>query len=145
MEDKLRGAIQESLMEIAVTMLFLDVETTETGMDDIETTAVVGLSGAINGGLHLVMPLGGACLLAGSLTGMDTESLDDEAQDALGELANMIAGGIQTRLSSEMGNISLTPPLVAKGNPRTPASPGLIRQGFVSQAQSFAVEVHYQP
>ncbi|MBF0614649.1 MAG: chemotaxis protein CheX [Magnetococcales bacterium] len=80
-----------------------------------EVTVVVNYSGGINGGIHLAAPLHVAMELASSFAGENFDSICGEAGDGFGELANIIAGGVQTRLGKGFGNINLTPPTLVTG------------------------------
>ncbi|MBF0110611.1 MAG: chemotaxis protein CheX [Magnetococcales bacterium] len=84
---------------------------------DTEILAVVGYGGGIKGGIHLASPVHVACTLSGAFAGMELETMDDTARDAFGELANMVAGGVQSRLMDQHGfdEIVLTPPMVFSG------------------------------
>ncbi|MBF0587493.1 MAG: chemotaxis protein CheX [Magnetococcales bacterium] len=78
-------------------------------------TATVAFNGVIKGGVHLSMPYDAAFTLAGALAQESFSHVETEMIDACGELANLLAGGIQTRLSSEYEDINLTPPEVIFG------------------------------
>ena len=145
MEDKLRTAIQDALNEIATTMLFVDVQPVDENEQKADASVEVKLSGGINGGLHLNLPLGGARALAAALMGETPEGLDDETKDAIGELANMIAGGLQTRMSGELGEINLTPPEITIG-PKQLSSDGekRLHLPFQIESENFSVELRLQ-
>ncbi|MBF0183598.1 MAG: chemotaxis protein CheX [Magnetococcales bacterium] len=77
-----------------------------------DVTAIVGLSGTMEGGVHLSAPIHTALGLAMAFSGETLEVFDATARDALGELANIIAGAVKERISDA---IYLTPPKVVTG------------------------------
>ncbi|OSM04813.1 chemotaxis protein CheX [Magnetofaba australis] len=144
--------LREAVQEIAETMLFVGVE---PGPSDDESrhrkadfSAVVGYSGSIKGSMRLAAPDGGARELAGALLGEERESMDDEMQDAYAEMANMIAGGLQSRLEESIGHISLTPPVFIDGtghSVRSDHSFACCSQDFTLESgETFLCEVYYR-
>lgn len=121
---KLAGLIVESVQEIFSAYLFMEAVPGPVRMGksgdtyappQTEILAMVGYSGALVGGMHLASPEYVACKLSGAFAGMELDTLDNDARDAFGELANLVAGGVQTRLMEGhgFGEITLTPPTVA--------------------------------
>ncbi|MBF0125829.1 MAG: chemotaxis protein CheX [Magnetococcales bacterium] len=78
-----------------------------------DVTAIVGFSGFLEGGVHLSAPLHAAIGLASAFSGEPLESFDDIAKDAIGELANIVAGTVKSRIHDD--KIFLTPPQVVTG------------------------------
>lgn len=79
-----------------------------------DVTAIVGFSGALmEGGVHLSAPMHAAIGLASAFCGEELENFDEISRDAIGELANIVAGAVKGRISDE--NIFLTPPQVVTG------------------------------
>lgn len=62
------------------------------------------------------------CHLAGAMLGAEVKSVDEEAKDCLGEMANMIAGGAKTKLEDTLGLLHLLTPWVIAGKNLTMAS-----------------------
>jgi len=96
---------------------------------------MVGYHGAFDGGMHLAAPEYVACKLSGAFAGIELESMNPEASDAFGELANLVAGGVQTRLmeSHGFGEITLTPPTVSTNGEVN----GIYREDLLSVQQYF--------
>ncbi|MBF0284221.1 MAG: chemotaxis protein CheX [Magnetococcales bacterium] len=81
-----------------------------------EATAIIHYSGGVAGGIHLAAPLYVGLALAGRLAEEEYGSMTREAGDAYGELANIIAGGLQTSLGNRFAfRINLTPPTIITG------------------------------
>ncbi|MBF0108277.1 MAG: chemotaxis protein CheX [Magnetococcales bacterium] len=121
---ELAGLIVESVQEIFSAYLFIEatpgpVKTSVPGEIYIppktEVLAMVSYHGAFDGGMHLASPEYVACKLSGAFAGVELETMNAEGCDAFGELANLIAGGVQTRLMEHHGfaEITLTPPTVS--------------------------------
>ena len=83
---------------------------------DAAVTGLVNFNGDVHGGVHLSAPLHVALRMASSFAGEPFEQMNAETCDAIGELTNMDAGGVQTRLAGDSGNIELTPPTVIHGS-----------------------------
>ncbi len=80
-----------------------------------EVAALVGFNGAIEGGVILVCSRAMAVHLAADLAGEAFTEFSADAKDAFGELANMMAGEVQTGLSVSCEQINLTPPTIISG------------------------------
>ncbi len=77
-------------------------------------TASVQISGAYDGAVHLTVARETAVEIAGRMFGRASSTLmDDEVRDALGELANMVAGNLKSRLP---GRSRLSLPTVVEGS-----------------------------
>lgn len=152
MRDETPQDIIESVREIFIA--FLPFEATP-GKSEIkpyeapyapvaeDVVALVDFSGDAQGGILLAAPESVALGLANAFTGEEASALGDEERDALGELANMITGGIHTRWSEEHINATLTPPSVFVGGfGGRSFAPELFscRQYFDSPKGSFFVE-----
>ncbi|MBF0622273.1 MAG: chemotaxis protein CheX [Magnetococcales bacterium] len=111
-----------------------------------EATAIVNFNGAISGGIHLSSPLHVAVRLAGALAHEEFHEMNEEACDALGELANMIAGGVQTGLNDSFEDINLTPPTIIFGSDYGMAyksNLSSVKQYFTSESGPFLVECFF--
>ena len=116
MLDKINAAAREAVEEIASTMLFVSIDPLSSDANiDVGISAIVGLSGGLKGCARLGSPNETAIALAGALMGEEMGEITPDGADAFGELANMITGGIQTRLAGELGEINLSPPVVISG------------------------------
>jgi chemotaxis protein CheX len=80
-------------------------------------SSMVGFAGRISGFLCLHFDQKVACNLASGLLGMELEELDDTVRDAVGEIVNMLAGGLKNHLShnEEIFKISIPSVVVGEG------------------------------
>ncbi|NTV48966.1 MAG: chemotaxis protein CheX [Geobacteraceae bacterium] len=78
-------------------------------------TAMVGLAGTYNGlvSVHIPWPL--AISFTSLMLGMEVTEIDDDVNDAMGEIANMIAGSFKQHLSKGGSDIQLSTPSVVNG------------------------------
>jgi len=79
-------------------------------------SAIVGLGGKVSGIIAIHMTAENACTLASGLLGMSFEEVDEIVADAMGEIVNMLAGGLKKHAcqSEELFKISI--PSVIRGN-----------------------------
>ncbi len=120
MPQRFITVLQEAVQEIAETMLFMEVTqgAHSTSCADLpeEYCAVIAYSGAVEGSLRLGGPKSAALKLGGALLGEERDEMDADMMDAFGEMGNMIAGGVQTRLEAEWGAIQISPPEVRESD-----------------------------
>lgn len=78
-------------------------------------TAMVGLAGTYNGlvSVHIPWPL--AISFTSLMLGMEVTEIDDDVNDAMGEIANMLAGSFKQHLSKGGSDIQLSTPSVVNG------------------------------
>jgi chemotaxis protein CheX len=132
----LNAAIYEQLgiTEETVIMRFhkdvQDIFTTMVGVEDILhlplqvdprthfndcATAMVGFAGLFNGLVSLHFPQSLALSFTSSMIGMEITELNEDVNDALGEIANMVAGSFKHHLSKDGHEVRLSTPSVVKG------------------------------
>lgn len=107
-----------------------------------EISGIIGLSGKAKGTVLLGMRAEFAMAATEALTGERPNGMTPDVIDAVGELANMIAGGAKTRL--EELNMSISLPSVIAGKDHTVSFPsGAMPIGipFESDLGEFSVEV----
>ncbi|MBF0339701.1 MAG: chemotaxis protein CheX [Magnetococcales bacterium] len=155
MKGEFAGLIKDAVREMFTAYLVMGIEDGPTvskkGDDDYrppssEVTVVINFSGGIHGGIHLAAPLHVAMELASSFSGETYDTIVGEAGDGFGELANIVAGGVQTRLGTGYGNINLTPPTLITGTDykmQYKSNFDSVKQYFKSDAGLFFVEFFF--
>lgn len=78
-------------------------------------TAMVGFAGLYNGLVCLHVPQSLAMSFTSSMLGMDVDEMNEDVNDALGEIANMIAGSFKHHLSKDGHEVRLSTPSVVTG------------------------------
>ncbi|MBF0340535.1 MAG: chemotaxis protein CheX [Magnetococcales bacterium] len=124
MVANLAEVIQEAIEETSVAFFTSDVgikagpSVTQSADQpyvppQADVTAIIAFNGVIEGGVHLSAPFHCALGLANAFSGEELESFNHTAKDAIGELANIIAGAVKSRICDDL--INLTPPQVVVG------------------------------
>ncbi|WP_321368683.1 chemotaxis protein CheX [uncultured Desulfuromusa sp.] len=119
--------IVETTEEIFSTMIFMDVSSEapiEQGKQDLgcHVSAMIGLTGHFSAMLGIHCPEDVGLAISGAMLGMDIEEINADVKDALGEIANMTAGGIKERFAAESINLELAIPTAISGKSYTIAS-----------------------
>ena len=120
--------IVETTEEIFSTMIFIDISTDsplEEGKQALgcHVSAMIGLTGGFSAMLGIHCPEAVGLGIAGAMLGMEIDEVDADVKDALGEIANMLAGGLKERFSAEDINLELAIPTAISGKSYTIASP----------------------
>jgi len=79
-------------------------------------SALLGLSGGLRGMLAIHCPEAVAFAICEGMLGEAPEVVDEEVKDTIGEIANMVAGGLKTRLLENECEIELAVPSLIAGN-----------------------------
>jgi CheY-specific phosphatase CheX len=94
-----RKVIDRTVVSVMETLLGLTVEPCGTPWHKMpdRVTAAIQFNGSTVGSLVVEMDGTLACKFSGGLLGIDTpESVDNDVRDGLGEIANVIAGNMNT-------------------------------------------------
>ncbi|MBA2882672.1 chemotaxis protein CheX [Desulfosalsimonas propionicica] len=116
--------IVDVTQEIFETMIMVDVTAGEPLSEhksrfQCSLSAMVGFAGFKQGNLTLHAPDAVARGLTQDFLGMEVESINEDVEDAMGELANMLAGSLKPFISSENGKVELSLPSVVHGEEYT--------------------------
>jgi chemotaxis protein CheX len=120
-EELLTNQLKHDVKEIFSTMVGLDnllhlpikVDPVSDFKDCI--SGMVGMAGTYNGLASIHMPTELAMRATSSMLGTAITELNDDVNDAIGEMANMIAGSFKLRLSKSGLDIQLSTPSVIFG------------------------------
>lgn len=120
-EEQLVKLIHDDVQGIFTTMvgiedlLHLPIQVdAQTHFNDC-ITAMVGFAGTYDGILNLHVPQTLALSFTSSMLGMEVTELGEDVSDALGEIANMIAGSFKQHLSRGGNDIHLSTPSIVTG------------------------------
>lgn len=115
-------AVTSALSEVAASSL--GVETTVEGVDLASPANLCGSLVALVSGRNVVC-VGfsskpeGCRQIAGAMLGLDAGDLEglshDDVRDSIGELVNILAGAVKTKLSSEDAELALGLPIYFEG------------------------------
>lgn len=78
-------------------------------------TAVIGLAGTHKGVLALHYPNAVAFSITSGFLGMEVDSVNEDVEDAVGEVANMLGGDVKAFLSEKGRDIDLSLPTTVVG------------------------------
>jgi len=121
-------AINLAIMDTFKTMLSMDLAKvgmiTDPGLDDQRYVAGVHFAGEVVGNLCIHSSREFACLIAGTMLGMETEQVEEEeVKDVLGELTNIVSGNLKSDfLDAELACVISTPAITRGSDFRIEAS-----------------------
>ncbi|MFA7405272.1 MAG: chemotaxis protein CheX [Pelobacteraceae bacterium] len=120
-EEELIKSLIKDVQDVFITMVGVEDLMHLPIQIDITThfkeclTAMVGLAGTYNGlvSVHIPWPL--AISFTSLMLGMEVSEINDDVNDAMGEIANMVAGSFKQHLSKGGSDIQLSTPSVVNG------------------------------
>jgi chemotaxis protein CheX len=77
---------------------------------------MIGLAGTFKGMMAIHLPVDLAKAITGNFLGIEVEEIDEDVQDAIGELANMLGGNLKGILSESGKDIQLSLPSTIFGD-----------------------------
>lgn len=119
--ETLSSALAAGMADIFATMVLLDIEAAPPLANPprvlpAQLTSSIGLGGAIRGVLAVHCPAAVAGAIAAALLGMEVEELGNDSQDAIGEIANMLAGHLKVILADQAIATNLAAPTTVTGD-----------------------------
>ena len=106
--------------DVCSTMLMVELEAGDgvEGKAEIKSniTSMIGLGGGLKGLLAVHCPSSVAKKITSGFLGMDVEEIDDDVKDAIGEIANMVAGNLKISFAAIDVNIELAIPTSIVGD-----------------------------
>jgi chemotaxis protein CheX len=109
--------LELSVQEVFEIMLSTQLRPYHSALDanDGEFTALVGLAGSLRGVLSIRCTDQSARIMAGKMLDIPPEEVDNDSWDALGEIANMIAGNFKGKFSGVGNHCMLSVPTIIVG------------------------------
>lgn len=143
--------IVDATIDVFSTMIMLDAVagaplTEKQTVFGNSVSALLGLSGGLKGMLCIHCPEQGARAITANLLGMEVEELNEDVNDAMGELANMVAGGLKTKLSPTGKSLELSIPTAIAGTSysvNSLAAADSVTVPFSVEDWRFLVELRY--
>jgi chemotaxis protein CheX len=80
-----------------------------------DVTAIVGLTGSVMGTVSVQLKTNMALKVTSNMLQMEVKTLNNDVSDAIGELGNMIAGGLKTDLEARGVKFDISIPTVIVG------------------------------
>jgi chemotaxis protein CheX len=118
----------ESTEEVFNTMIFMDISTEGCMTEGKESifshfSAMIGLSGGLMAMISIHCDAYIAMDIAGAMLDTEFDEVDDDVKDAMGEVANMLAGGLKSRLLDDGIDVTLAIPTTVIGKGYSISSP----------------------
>lgn len=103
--------------EVFELMLGCKLTMSDTPSDsDLTVISMVGLAGRLSGVLSVHCDGRSAALMASKMLGVEVEKVGVEMSDAMGEIANIVAGNFKNKISGLGDGCMLSPPTVITGS-----------------------------
>jgi chemotaxis protein CheX len=112
--------------------------------DQPRISSVVGFAGRLTGCLLIHLNPEVACALAGALLGTPIRKVDETVCDAIGEMVNMLAGGLKHHVSKNEEMFKISIPSVIAGQDyatHAPADSQMLMVGVSAGPYSFKVQL----
>jgi chemotaxis protein CheX len=143
--------IIKSTEEIFNTMVFLDITAAEACRSynvalGCHVSSIIGLSGDFTSMLGIHCPGDVGMAITGGMLGMEVEKVDADVKDSLGEIVNMIAGGLKEAFAAENIKLELSIPTTVTGmgyNVSSPTDSNQLVIPFDLEQGRFFVEIKY--
>jgi chemotaxis protein CheX len=116
--------VVDAPVEIFTGMVMMEIEQEgeplhELGVMKNSITGMVGMAGTHKGMLAVHFPNELALAITTSFLGMEVEDINEDVQDAIGEIANMLGGNVKTILTDNGYDIQLSLPSTISGEEYT--------------------------
>jgi len=123
-EDQLAGYVIDATRDVFSTMVMMDPAdeyplTESVNRFKCSITGMVGFAGTYSGVISIHCPVVLALKITSSMLGMECEEVGDDLNDAIGEIANMLGGGVKQVLSKGGLDVKLSIPTVISGEDYT--------------------------
>jgi len=117
----IRAKLIESTLEIFTSMIMMDISVKNDSLKQLGKhekciTGMIGLAGKFKGVISIHVPENVAFAITSSFLGMEVDEINEDVQDAIGEIANMLGGNIKTILSGKGKDIQLSLPSTIFGD-----------------------------
>lgn len=114
----LEHGLVKAVSEVTSTMFNYEskvIPLTEVDAAPPGLSAIVGFGGKISGFIAIHMTSSSACTMASALLGMSFDDIDDLVSDAMGEMVNMLAGGLKKYASQDEDIFKISVPSIIYG------------------------------
>jgi chemotaxis protein CheX len=111
--------LEKALQEIMTTMFNRNSQISQPDQIDVVApgiSAIIGFGGKISGFIAIHLSPKNACTLAEGLLGMKFEAVDEIVADAMGEMVNMLAGGLKKFASQSEDLFKISVPSIVYGS-----------------------------
>lgn len=85
----------------------------------LDLSAIIGITGQMNGWIAVRFPKDVALKVVSAMVGMDKADVDEEVQDAAGEIVNIVAGSAKSAFAMAGTDFKIAIPSVVVGDDHT--------------------------
>lgn len=123
-EEQLAGYVIAATQEVFSTMVMMEV-TDEFPLKEpvsrfkCSITGMVGFAGTYSGVISIHCPVELALKITSNMLGVECEEVNEDLNDAVGEIANMLGGSVKQVLSKGGLDVKLSIPTVISGEDYT--------------------------
>jgi chemotaxis protein CheX len=145
--EELESSLVRAMKEITSTMFNCTSEIVSPDQVDIippGLSAIVGFGGKISGYVAIHLSPSSACTLASNLLGMSFTEMDDIVADAMGEMVNMLAGGLKKFASQNEDLFKISVPSIVYGldySTHAPKNAQRLAIGVLAGSCTFGVQL----
>ena len=123
-EEQLAKYIIDATQEVFSTMIMMDASDDYPLKEPVNRfkcsiTGMVGFAGTYSGVISIHCPASLALKITSSMLGMECDEVNEDLNDAIGEIANMLGGGVKQVLSKGGLDVKLSIPTVISGEDYT--------------------------
>jgi len=123
-EEQLAKYIVDATKEVFSTMVMMDPSDDYPLKEPVNRfkcsiTGMVGFAGTYSGVISIHCPVSLALKITSNMLGMECDEVNDDLNDAIGEIANMLGGGVKQVLSKGGLDVKLSVPTVISGEDYT--------------------------
>lgn len=112
----LRQSVEEAFLKLfgsAPEILYFD------NFDELEESCIIssiGFTGGLEGNCSASFPESSACQLVGKMLGQEIDEFSIDVMDGIGEIVNMIIGGVKLRMEDPKFSFEISIPTCVKGS-----------------------------
>lgn len=123
-EEQVAGYVIGATKEVFSTMVMMEV-TDSFPLKELVSrfkcsiTGMVGFAGTYSGVISIHCPVALALKITSNMLGVDCDEVNDDLNDAIGEIANMLGGNVKQVLSKGGLDVKLSIPTVISGEDYT--------------------------
>jgi chemotaxis protein CheX len=123
-EDQIAGFVIDATREVFSTMVMMDVADDFPLKEPVSRfkcsiTGMVGFAGTYSGVISIHCPVDLALKVTSNMLGIDCDEVNEDLNDAIGEIANMLGGSVKQVLSKGGLDVKLSIPTVISGEDYT--------------------------
>lgn len=131
----IQGSIEETFITILAITPVVKIRLVDTADEfKMPIIASIGLTGKIEGSVVLLMSEEGACKATGKMLGTEYKEVTKDVLDAAGEIANILAGVLKTKLGASEYAFDISIPTVIHAI-------SSINVAKLNKAQVFSLEI----